>query len=104
MESLAGQRGQRPMNDERSLKEKFEEASELNRQGQQDREDAVLMRKVQLALQDTVPEQVARLLSPDVEGNLRRKFHLERPVDLPTSSQSDEDRLRQIRQRLRNCQ
>ena len=92
------------MKDERSLKEKFEEASELNRQGQQDREDAVLMRKVQLALQDTVPQQVRDLLAPDVEGDLRRKFHLERPVDSPTSSPDREDSLRRIRQRLRNCQ
>ncbi len=92
--------------DTRSLREKCEEVKQLRQEHLQESSDDALARRIHGFLEtsdDRVSDEIARLQEP-VETRLRRKFHLERPAAVITTSQDREADLRRIRRRLRGCE
>jgi hypothetical protein len=94
-----GGKGELALKDTRSLKEKLGEVAESQKLTREEAEDRATIARIRAM--PTWQELLEQKLHPDIEGQLRKKFHLERPAAVTTSSQSSEDQLRQTRRRLR---
>jgi|GEM_PF-2746923 len=87
------------MKDDRTFRQRMQEADRLVREAREQSEDEALIQKIRMTLEPSVEERTRRLLSPDVEGDLRERMHL-RPRTTATRIPDDSSLETELRKRM----